>query len=337
MQILDYEVGMKKYDVSIIVPIYNVENFIEKCATSLMKQDYESIEFIFVNDCTLDKSMEVLSQTLNKYPNRKDDIKIINKPQNEGLPQARKTGFENSNGEFVLHIDSDDWIEPNMVSKMYQKANDNNADIVCCDYFLNYHNKQVYRSHNYIGANFSDFKRNDYIKSILAMYVSVALWDKLIARKLYKDVIFPTSSHGEDTILCLQLFLNANKILHLNEAFVHYNRTNSNSLSTRNFSKQEIESFKLFSSFITNFIYKNNLSDCIKYQYIGFLNIFIPNNTSNTKLYIKEILPQSYKVKYVWMNKKNSFVRKILYSLVFIRLDFLIAFSKKFYRYIKNL
>lgn len=328
---------MKKYDVSIIVPIYNVEKYIQKCAISLFEQDYKNVEYVFVNDCTPDGSMEALKDTIGEYPNRKDDIKIINKEKNEGLGQARKTGLYNSNGEYILFVDSDDWIEPDMVSKMYQNAKDNNADIVCCDYFLNYQNKQVYKSHNYIGSDFKNFKKDDYVKSILAMYISVSLCDKLVARKLYKDIVFPTFSHGEDTVFCLQLFLNADKILHLDKAFFHYNRTNANSLSTRNFSRQDIEHFKLFSSFITNFIYKNNLSDCIKYQYIGFLNIFIPNNTSNTKQYIKEILPQSCKIKYVWMNKKNNFIRKVLYSLVFVRLEFLIAFSKKFYRYVRNL
>ncbi|WP_258523755.1 glycosyltransferase family 2 protein [Campylobacter hyointestinalis] len=98
---LDCDASVKKYDVSIIVPVYNVENFIEKCATSLMKQDYESIEFIFVNDCTPDKSMEVLQQTLNKYPNRKDDVKIIKNQQNSGSSITRQNGLNIANGEYI--------------------------------------------------------------------------------------------------------------------------------------------------------------------------------------------------------------------------------------------
>ena len=84
---------MKNYDVSIIVPIYNVEKFIEKCAITLMEQDYQNIEYIFVNDCTPDNSMQVLSDTLAKYPNRKDDIKIINNAQSSGPSITRKNGL----------------------------------------------------------------------------------------------------------------------------------------------------------------------------------------------------------------------------------------------------
>ena len=79
--------------MSIIVPIYNVEKFIAKCVTTLMEQDYKNIEYIFVNDCTPDNSMQVLSDTLTKYPNRKDDIKIINKAQSSGPSITRKNGL----------------------------------------------------------------------------------------------------------------------------------------------------------------------------------------------------------------------------------------------------
>ncbi len=105
---------MKNYDVSIIVPIYNVEKFIAKCAITLMEQDYKNIEYIFVNDCTPDNSMQVLSDTLTKYPNRKDDIKIINNAQNSGSSITRKNGLDIANGEYILFIDSDDWVELNM-------------------------------------------------------------------------------------------------------------------------------------------------------------------------------------------------------------------------------
>ena len=87
---------MKNYDVSIVVPVYNVEKFIEKCTITLMEQDYQNIEYIFVNDCTPDNSMQVLSDTLTKYPNRKDDIKIINNRQNIGSIITRKNGLGSS-------------------------------------------------------------------------------------------------------------------------------------------------------------------------------------------------------------------------------------------------
>ena len=83
---------MKDHDVSIIVPIYNVEKYIENCVVTLLEQDYDNIEYVFVNDCTPDKSMKILENTIERYRNRKKHVKIINKTKNEGLPQARKSG-----------------------------------------------------------------------------------------------------------------------------------------------------------------------------------------------------------------------------------------------------
>lgn len=85
--------------VSIIVPIYNVQNYIERCAKSLFNQSYSNCEFIFINDCTPDNSIELLMRTIQDFPTIKDKIQIINKNQNEGLPQARKTGLDVVQGE----------------------------------------------------------------------------------------------------------------------------------------------------------------------------------------------------------------------------------------------
>ena len=87
--------------ISIIVPIYGVEAYIEQCG-------WKDIEFVFVNDGTPDNSMEVLAEVLNDYPSRKGQVKIINKP-NGGLPQARKSGVEVATGDYIMHVDSDDW------------------------------------------------------------------------------------------------------------------------------------------------------------------------------------------------------------------------------------
>lgn len=88
----------------------------------MFEQTFEDIEYIFVNDCTPDNSIEVLSNVIKRYPNRQPQIRIINHEKNRGLASARNTGIDNANGDFVLHIDSDDYIEPNMVELLYSKA-----------------------------------------------------------------------------------------------------------------------------------------------------------------------------------------------------------------------
>ncbi|MEG0697951.1 MAG: glycosyltransferase [Algoriella sp.] len=122
--------------VSILVPIYKVENFIECCATSLFEQNFEHIEYIFVNDKSPDRSIELLKGVIEKYPHRKANVKIIDHQENKGLAGARNTGVENATGEYILHVDSDDYLDLNAIDLLYTKAVETNSDIVTCNYVL---------------------------------------------------------------------------------------------------------------------------------------------------------------------------------------------------------
>lgn len=132
-KIVDNTIKVKK--VSIIIPIYGVELFIERCAISLFEQTLDDIEYIFVDDCTMDKSVQILQGIIAKYPQRKDNVFIIRHERNKGLASARKTGLKFVHGEYVAHCDSDDWVERNMYEYLYQEAISANADIVWCDYY----------------------------------------------------------------------------------------------------------------------------------------------------------------------------------------------------------
>ena len=99
--------------VSICVPIYGVEKYIERCAVTLFEQTYDNLEYIFVNDCTTDDSMAILEEVISRYPARSSAVRIIAHEKNRGLAAARNTTVENCTGEFILHVDSDDYIENN--------------------------------------------------------------------------------------------------------------------------------------------------------------------------------------------------------------------------------
>ena len=103
--------------VSILVPIYNVELYIKRCIISLFEQTYNDIEFIFVNDCTKDKSIEILNSTLQQYPQRWEQVKIISHKTNKGLAAARTTALQNATGDYVMHVDSDDFLNLDAVEK----------------------------------------------------------------------------------------------------------------------------------------------------------------------------------------------------------------------------
>ena len=116
--------------ISIIAPIYGVENYIEKFADSVLSQSYQNIEFIFVNDGTKDNSMSVLNGLIDsKFSHLKDKIKIINK-QNGGLPAARRTGLDAATSDYVYHVDSDDWLAPDSIKKIVDEIERTSSDIV---------------------------------------------------------------------------------------------------------------------------------------------------------------------------------------------------------------
>jgi len=119
---------MKK--VSILVPIYGVEKYIEQCARSLFEQSYAAIEYIFVNDCTPDRSMEILKRVMEDYPRRKTDVLIIEHERNKGLGAARDTAFQAAHGEYMMHVDSDDILPRDAVRLLVAKAEETHADII---------------------------------------------------------------------------------------------------------------------------------------------------------------------------------------------------------------
>ena len=109
------------YKVSILVPIYGVEQFIERCARSLFEQTYQNLEYVFVNDCTPDKSIEILTRIIEYYPKRFNSIRIISHEKNRGIAASRNTAYDNATGEFVTIVDSDDWLELNAIELLKRR------------------------------------------------------------------------------------------------------------------------------------------------------------------------------------------------------------------------
>lgn len=217
--------------VSVIIPIYNVEHFIARCAKSLMEQTLQDVEYIFVNDATLDNSMFVLSTVLSAYPNRAGQIKILEHSCNQGLPAARNTGLMASTGEYIFHCDSDDYVEPEMLDTLYDEAKKNGADIVWCDWFLTFGKSERYMKQPYYSTSL------EAVKAMLGGAMKYNVWNKLVKRNLYKDseIAFPEGySMGEDMTMIL-LFAYAKKIRYVPRAFYHYVKTNTSAF-TRNHS-----------------------------------------------------------------------------------------------------
>lgn len=222
--------------VSVIVPIYKVERFIARCVTSLMKQTLQDVEYIFVDDATPDQSLSILQEVLVAYPERKKYVKILHHKDNQGLPAARNTGLEVSEGEYIFHCDSDDYVEPDMLETLYNEALKNNADIVWCDWFLTFgQNERYMKQPNYNTPL-------EAVKAMLGGAVKFNVWNKLVKRELYQKnaITFPAGfSMGEDMTMILP-FVFAKKIHYVPKAFYHYVKTNSGAY-TQNHSERHLK------------------------------------------------------------------------------------------------
>lgn len=202
--------------VSVIVPIYGVEKYIERCAESLFRQTLDSIEFIFIDDCTPDNSMALLEAVIDKNRHRfarmRWQVRTEKMSSNSGLPTVRRHGVMLATGNFVVHCDSDDWIEPNMYRLMYEKAIDEEADAVVCDFNLT-DGERVLKT--ICGCSFTD--KDLFIEQILYQRNPWTIWNKMFKRtSCYKtDIIYPKGNMGEDFVLTTQLLLNSSKVAYV--------------------------------------------------------------------------------------------------------------------------
>lgn len=234
-----YRYNKMNYKVSVIVPIYKVEKFIARCADSLLRQTLEKVEFIFVNDATPDKSMEVLREVIAKYPVRKADIVLLVHDENKGLPAARNTGLEHARGEYIFHCDSDDYVEPDMLEKLYQAASEKQADIVWCDWFLSFAKNERYMKQ-------PDFATaEEALRAMLGGRMKFNVWNKLVKRELYTEnnITFPSGyALGEDMTM-MMLFVHAKRVTYMPKAFYHYVKLNASAISS-NYSEKSWDALK---------------------------------------------------------------------------------------------
>lgn len=197
--------------VSVIIPIYGVENYIERCVRSLLEQTLEDIEFIFVDDCTPDHSIEILMRLIEEYQVRSQEmnhiIKIERMSKNSGLPAVRRHGIKLCTGDYIIHCDSDDWVDRRFCEILYNEASENGYDIVSCDYYK------------------SDGKEHRIIKVTERPELwQGPVWNKIVRRSLYCDneIRYPKASKAEDGALMTQLSFFANKKQHIDVPLYYY-------------------------------------------------------------------------------------------------------------------
>lgn len=318
------------YQLTVVVPIYGVEKYIERCARSLFKQTQTNIEYIFVNDCTKDKSLDVLQRVINDYPHLKEHIKVIHHQRNKGLPQARKTGIEASTGLYIVHCDSDDWVDPTAYEKMLKTAIRNEADMVVCAYYKSTGSEHV----PFV------FKGELTLRELFFNYaIFSGMWCKMIKRDVYFDtsIIYPQANMFEDRAFTVQLAYKCKKIEYIDEPLYYYFNNNS-SICLADGEQNCINRWmqaKENTELIINFFIKENLLELYS-EDIDKLKFSVKHQLS--PLVHKTLYFKKWKDTYSEINRKIIFTNiltlssKIKYVLTLLRI---FPILRRLYHYIK--
>lgn len=303
--------------LSVIIPIYNMEKYIEKCVDSILDQTYKDYEIILVNDGSVDKS----SQIIGRYEKKYKRIKCIHK-ENGGLSDARNVGVRSANNDYILFIDSDDFINNKYAfEKIVNRLNNTECDVLNFGFEKYYDTQEVSKIYfDKIKENMPNevYKSNNSFKYLIenSLYIASA-WNKVIKRELFlqHNLYFKEGIYSEDIEWCARLALATDSFDFINENFYSY-RQRESSIS-KNMSNKNIKDLK--DSIITCCEYAMNLDEpqkeyflnYVSYQYGTFLVCQGKASCNNEiKLYIDEMESYQYLLKYR-INKKI----KILYYL----------------------
>lgn len=244
--------------ISVVVPVYNVENYLKKCIDSIINQTYKKLEIILVDDGSTDSSKEICDE----YIKKDGRIKVIHK-ENGGLSSARNVGIDIANGKYICFIDSDDWIEKSMLEKLINIAKNNNFDIVLCDYFIAYDEKNQIQKEDIEYKEYSNYEAlNKMYDDKLGVSMIIA-WNKLYNIHLFDDIRYPIGKIHEDEFTTYKLIFKADKICYSNEKLYYY-RQQDKSITNSKFNKKRLDILQAFEE--RAYYMKNIVKDEILYK-----------------------------------------------------------------------
>ena len=257
--------------VSILVPFYNVEQYIDRCIQSLIEQTYENIEILLIDDCSPDKSLEIAQHYAHNDPR----IKILRYEKNRGLGGARNYGLENATGEYLLFVDSDDYIEPNTVEVLFDKAKQNDLCVLEANYLKEgeINSEVLPRKSCYSEKVFSG---KEYWESI--PIAPVVAWNKFykLSFLIENNIVFQLRKF-EDVAFTAEVFMKAERVMNIDFPFYHY-IVRENSIMTETTSVSHLEDAYSLIKDMKILFESNKENEQMKksylYSYIGFFRLW---------------------------------------------------------------
>lgn len=235
--------------ISIIVPVYKAENYLHRCVDSLLAQTFSDFEVLLIDDGSPDRSGEICDE----YAKKDNRIRVFHK-ENGGVSSARQCGIDNAEGEYTIHADPDDWVEATMLEELYAKAKEEDADMVICDYWLEYRDNNIRKNLNVFNTD-----NEVLISRLVRGNLLGILWNKLIRRDFINDnnISFVDGlNFCEDWIFIIKILSKKAKVSYLSIPFYHYDKySNPNALTLLTTVYGE-EQYNIFLS-----AYKNTITD----------------------------------------------------------------------------
>lgn len=217
------------YQVSVLVPVYGVERFMERCARSLFEQTYTNLEYIFVDDCSPDSSIAILEKVMEDYPERKEQVRIIHHERNRGLAAARNTAIDAAQGSFITHVDSDDYLDRDAIRLLVEKQLETGADIVTGNWYMVLPRKIKKQRE----PEYKD--QHEMLLKVLSPRSNThTIWRRLINIRLYRDYkIGPKEGvdFNEDVQQMVKLVYYADKVSRIDDYIYYYGSLNDHSYS----------------------------------------------------------------------------------------------------------
>lgn len=309
--------------ISVLIPVYGVESYVKCCVESLMNQTLkEGVELLFIDDASKDKSIEIIQSVIDAHPDYPGYVKIIHHKINKGLPSARNTGLAAAHGEYIVHIDGDDFPEPRMLELMYKAATDNDADFVWCDYYLAFPDKKRILSQPAFSTPL------DAVRGMLRGSMKYNVWNKMCRRSLYIDngITFPDGYPMGEDLTMIKVALHANKCAVVNEPL--YNYVQSPNQMTAVYNEAKLQSLLHNCECIWEYINKNFSCLGLQSEYAALCQLmkwpFLLDGEKSSYLRWHQWFPESNKL--IWktkgVNKRIKFVEwcaaKHLWPLVWL-------------------
>lgn len=296
---------MERIKVSVIIPAYNVEKYINRCLKSVISQTLKDIEIIVVNDGSTDSTLKKIVAFMEKD----ERIKLINK-NNEGLSCARNDGIKNAKGDYIFHVDGDDFIKNTTLEELYNYAMRKYLDVVTSDVYV-YKNKNDIKIMKEIEIkNEEIISAKDYLVKFFNNKGTYAVWNKLWKKSLYIDnnVFHPKEiSYGEDGCTVPRLIINANKIGKINKCYYYY-CMNEESM-TKKEEKRKVYEYMRGYLLVKNYFQKKDISWYEDYDF-NYKFYFVYSHIINISYYNKIIQKNNNKDFKMIYDEMLNFIRK---------------------------